>query len=168
LHYYAKPGYADHSHEQIGAELARTALRRLRYPNALRDRVCRIVRHHMFQFGKGEAVRARRFLAKHGDELAFQLVDHKEADFLGKRGTDGPPPLEDIEKLDRFRKTLQRERKQPHRLADLAVNGSDLIELGYRPGPDLGRTLHELLRAVVDDPELNTREVLLERARRTR
>jgi tRNA nucleotidyltransferase (CCA-adding enzyme) len=168
LHYYAKPGYADHSHEQISAELAGTALRRLRYPNALRDRVCRIVRHHMFQVGKGEAVRARRFLAKHGDELAFQLVDHKEADFLGKRGTDGPPPLEDIEKLDRFRKTLQRERKQPHRLADLAVNGSDLIELGYRPGPDLGRTLHELLRAVVDDPELNTRAVLLERARRTR
>lgn len=165
LHYYAKPGYADRSHEQASAELAGTALRRLRYPNALRDRVCRIVRYHMFQVGKGDAVRARRFLARHGDELAFQLIDHKEADFLGKRGTGGSPPLEDLEKLERFRKVIQRERKQPHRLADLAVDGSDLIELGYRPGPDLGRALHELLREVVDDPAKNERAQLLKRAR---
>jgi tRNA nucleotidyltransferase (CCA-adding enzyme) len=165
LHYYAKPGYADHSHEQVSAQLANEALRRLRYPNALRDRVCRIVRHHMFKVGKGDAVRARRFLAKHGDELAFQLVDHKEADFLGKRGTDGPPPLEDVEKLRRFRRVLERERRQPHRLKDLAVDGSDLIELGFRPGPELGRTLQELLRDVVEKPERNTRDALLARAR---
>jgi tRNA nucleotidyltransferase (CCA-adding enzyme) len=165
LHYYAKPGYADRSHEQVGAELAGEALRRLRYPNALRDRVCRIVRYHMFQVGKGDAVRARRFLARHGDELAFQLVDHKEADFLGKRGRAGPPPLEDVDKVQRFRRVLELERRQPHRLADLAVDGSDLIELGYRPGPDLGRTLHELLREVVDDPAKNDRAALLKRAR---
>jgi tRNA nucleotidyltransferase (CCA-adding enzyme) len=165
LHYYAKPGYADRSHEQVGAELAGAALRRLRYPNALRDRVCRIVRHHMFQVGKGDELRARRFLAKHGDELAFQLVDHKEADFVGKRGESGPPPLDDIEKLRRFRRMLERERKQPHRLADLAVDGRDLIAIGFTPGPELGRTLHELLREVVDDPSRNTHADLVRRAR---
>jgi tRNA nucleotidyltransferase (CCA-adding enzyme) len=165
LHYYARPGYAERSHEQIGAELAGTALRRLRYPNALRERVCRIVRHHMFQVGKGDELRARRFLAKHGDELAFQLVDHKEADYRGKRGTDGPPPLEDIEKLRRFRGVLERERTQPHRLADLAVDGRDLIAIGFTPGPELGRTLHELLREVVEDPSRNTHAALVRLAR---
>jgi tRNA nucleotidyltransferase/poly(A) polymerase len=165
LHYYAKPGYADRSHEQVGAELAGRALRRLRYPNALRERVCRIVRHHMFQVGTGDGVRARRFLARHGDELAFQLVDHKEADFLGKRGADGPPPTEDLEKLERFRRVLERERRQPHRLADLAVDGTDLIELGFRPGPALGTTLRDLLHDVVESPARNTRAELLRRAR---
>jgi tRNA nucleotidyltransferase/poly(A) polymerase len=165
LHYYAKPGYADRSHEQVGAELAGVALRRLRYPNALRERVCRIVRHHMFQVGRGDELRARRFLARHGDELAFQLLEHKEADFLGKRGTDGPPPTEDVEKLHRFRRVLERERRQPHRLADLAVDGSDLIEVGYRPGPQLGATLRELLHDVVESPQRNTRDELLRRAR---
>ena len=165
LHYYAKPGYADHSHEQVSAQLAGEALRRLRYPSALRDRVCRIVRHHMFQVGKGDGLRARRFLAKHGDELAFQLVDHKEADFLGKRGSDGPPPLDELEKLAGFRRGLEHERRSPHRLKDLAVDGRDLIEIGFRPGPALGRALHELLRDVVDEPERNTRETLLARAR---
>ena len=55
LHYYAKPGFSDKSHEQVGCELAQSALSRLRYPNALRSRVLRIIRHHMFQIGKGDA-----------------------------------------------------------------------------------------------------------------
>jgi hypothetical protein len=168
LHYYAKPGYAERSHEQVGAELAGEALRRLRYPNTLRDRVCRIVRHHMFQVGKGDDLRARRFLSRYGDDLAFQLVDHKEADFLGKRTEESDALSDDVEKVRHFRKTLERERKQPHRLSDLAIDGSDLIELGMKPGPEIGRVLHELLRDVVDDPSRNTRDVLLKRAKRHR
>ena len=167
LHYYAKPGYAPRSHEQVGAELAGQALRRLRYPNALRQRVVRIVRHHMFKVGKADELRARRFLARHGDELAFELVDHKQADYLGKRGSDSqPPPIEDIARLDRFRATLEHELTSPHRLSDLAVDGHDLLELGFRPGPQLGRALHDLLETVVDDPGQNDREHLLAVARR--
>jgi tRNA nucleotidyltransferase (CCA-adding enzyme) len=44
------------------------------------------------------------------------------------------------------------------------VGGDDLIALGYVPGPVIGRTLQTLLHEVVDRPELNTRETLLERA----
>jgi tRNA nucleotidyltransferase (CCA-adding enzyme) len=166
LHYYAKPGQSDKSHEQVGGELARSALTRLRYPTALRRRVERIVRHHMFSIGKGDALRARRFLAKHGDELAFELLDHKEADYRGKPGPGGEAPLEDLEKLARFRRLLELEQRHPHRLADLAVNGTDLIEAGFSAGPGLGRILGDLLHDVVDDPTLNTREELLSRAAR--
>jgi tRNA nucleotidyltransferase (CCA-adding enzyme) len=166
LHYYAKPGVSERGHDQVGAELAAGALRRLRYPNALRDRVVRIVRRHMFQVGAGDERRARRFLHRNGADLAFELLDHKRADLLGKRDSDGgPPPEEELERLAAFRKVVERERRQPHRLADLAVDGSDLIELGYAPGPELGRVLGELLDAVVDEPELNTRDTLLERAK---
>jgi tRNA nucleotidyltransferase (CCA-adding enzyme) len=166
LHYYARPGYADKSHEQVGCELARSALARLRYPTALHQRVERIVRHHMFSIGKGDALRARRFLAKHGDEVAFELVDHKEADYRGKPGPDGEPPFEDLEKLERFRRLLERERKNPHRRADLAIDGTDLIQAGFAPGPNLGRVLADLLHDVVEDPALNTRDELLKRAAR--
>ena len=41
----------------------------------------------------------------------------------------------------------------------------DLIELGYTPGPVIGRTLRALLDEVVKTPELNTREQLLARAK---
>ena len=47
---------------------------------------------------------------------------------------------------------------------NLAVNGNDLIALGYRPGPAIGKTLRALLDDVIRDPDCNTREHLLERA----
>jgi hypothetical protein len=99
-------------------------------------------------------------LRAHGDELAFDLVAHKEADLRGKR----VQPAE-LEAVSRLHDLLEQERAQPHRLADLAVDGSDLIAIGYGEGPELGAALEELLDAVVDDPALNTRERLLERAR---
>ena len=167
LHYYAKPGASERGHAQVGADLADAALRRLRYPNALRARVVRLVRRHMFQVGRGDALRARRFLAKHGESLAFELLDHKEADLRGKRGSGGePPPLDQIERVRAFRATLSEERGSAHRLADLAVSGDDLIALGFRPGPVLGSVLRELLDEVVDDPSLNTHAELVARARR--
>jgi putative nucleotidyltransferase with HDIG domain len=167
LHYHAKPGVSDRGHDQVGAELADVALGRLRYPNQLRQRVVRIVRRHMFQVGKGDERRARRFLRRNGEELAYDLLDHKQADLLGKRSADGePPPQEELDALAAFREVVRREARQPHRLADLAVDGGDLIALGFAPGPRLGRVLDELLDDVVEEPALNTREQLLARAGR--
>jgi putative nucleotidyltransferase with HDIG domain len=167
LHYYAKPGTTGRGHDQVGAEIAAGVLRRLRYPNALRDRVVRIVRRHMFRIGTGEPRRARRFLRRHGVPLALDLLDHREADLAGKRGSEGePPPLAELEALAAFREVVERERESPHRLADLAVDGDDLLAIGFEAGPRLGRVLNELLDEVVDDPELNERDELLDRARR--
>ena len=161
LHFYARHGRRDHA--ELGAELADGALRRLRYPNELRERVVRIVRYHMLDIGRADAVRARRLLRRFGDRLALDLLAHKEADLIGK-GRHGPRDTDELERLRRFRTLVEAERGSPHRLADLAVDGTDLIGLGYRPGPELGRTLAELLDDVVDDPSLNRRETLLARA----
>jgi len=47
-------------------------------------------------------------------------------------------------------------------LESLAVNGKDLLEKGYKPGPEIGRRLNELLDHVINNPEDNTREKLFE------
>jgi tRNA nucleotidyltransferase (CCA-adding enzyme) len=161
LHYYARTGYSAKSHEQVSADLAAAALARLRYPTDLRRRVLRIVRAHMLDPGKGDAVRARKLLARFGTGLLFDLLDHKEADLRGKGDR---PPLDDLRRLERFRRVVEREQRNPHRLRDLAIGGDDLIVLGYEPGPALGRTLQTLLEEVVEQPSRNTREHLLERA----
>ncbi len=163
LHFHAKPGHAAKDHADVGAELAGRVLRRLRYPNDLRRRVVQIVRFHMFDVGKGDAVRARRLLARHGDGLTLDLLDHKQADLLGK-GAAGALDEDAVERLVSFRSVVERELTSPHRLSDLAVDGTDLIQLGYEPGPLLGRTLAGLLEEVVDRPNLNRRETLLARA----
>ena len=163
LHDLGKPESLEsgRDHAAAGAELAFEALRRLRYPTRLATDVTRIVRHHAFRLDDVDERRARRFLAEHGDALALDLVAHKRADLRAKT-----VPRAEHEALERLRETLAREHASPHRLRDLAVDGTDLIALGFDPGPRLGRTLRLLLREVVDDPSLNRRDALLERAER--
>jgi tRNA nucleotidyltransferase (CCA-adding enzyme) len=161
LHYYAKPGYSTHSHEQVSAQLADAALERLRYPTELRQRVVRIVRAHMIDPGRADEVRARRLLQRYGVGLTFDLLDHKRADLLGK----GPANDKDLERLREFRRVVEREKTSAHRLRDLAISGDDLMAIGYKPGPEVGHTLRALLDEVVREPAANTRDHLLKRAR---
>jgi tRNA nucleotidyltransferase (CCA-adding enzyme) len=53
--------------------------------------------------------------------------------------------------------------KDPLTLADLAVNGADLLAAGVRPGPGVGETLQRLLAEVLEDPTRNTKAYLLSR-----
>lgn len=163
LHDLGKPE-ADRTgggHARLGATLARDVLDRLRYPNALRDRVCRLVAGHSFQLdGPIDGVFVRRFLASHGLDHARELVVLKRAD-LGAKHVEAWEP----EHLQRLERLLGAEAASPHRLGDLAVGGDDLIALGYREGPELGAALARLLDVVVDDPAANDRERLLALAR---
>jgi tRNA nucleotidyltransferase (CCA-adding enzyme) len=154
------PSVEEHAGE--GARIAALVLARLRYPARLQRHVRRLIAEHSFRTD-ATALEARRFLAQHGDELALDLAEHRLADLRAK--VVGP---EELEEAERFRSLLEQERASPHRLQDLAVDGSDLIAAGFTPGPELGRTLDELLNLVVEDPSLNTREQLLAEAERTR
>lgn len=58
--------------------------------------------------------------------------------------------------------TLQ---QQCIRLADLAVNGTELIGEGYLAGKELGDLLDALLICVLQKPELNRKDILMEFAR---
>jgi tRNA nucleotidyltransferase (CCA-adding enzyme) len=160
FHDVGKPIDADPlGHARVAAEIARATLGRLRYPTDLTRRVVAIVREHPVRVEDvPESPRdVRRFLAAHGDELAFDLVAHRVADLRAK-DRDATP----VEELGA---ALRREQANPHRLSDLAVDGNDLIEIGFEPGPGLGQVLAQLLAVVVDEPELNTRDELLARAK---
>jgi tRNA nucleotidyltransferase (CCA-adding enzyme) len=158
LHDLGKPE-DDDDHAERGAEIASDVLRRLRFPTRLRAYVTRLIRAHSFALEDVDELYARRFLREHGEDLAFDLVAHKEADLRGKRA-----PAEELEAAARLRTLLEAERGKPHRVADLAVDGSDLIGLGFSEGPELGQALEALLDDVIEDPSVNTRDQLLERA----
>ena len=50
-------------------------------------------------------------------------------------------------------------------IADLAVNGNDLMALGISKGKMVGQTLSYLMETVLDDPAQNTAQQLLAIAR---
>ena len=56
------------------------------------------------------------------------------------------------------------EKNEPVRIADLAINGTDLIALGFKPGRLLQDILCDLLEVVWDDPTKNSREALTKEA----
>jgi len=164
LHDLGKPA-ADRTgadHAQVGAEIAGRVMRRLRYPNVLRDEVTRLVAGHAFHLdGPIDGLFARRFLASHGIDRARRLVLHKRADLRVKH-----VEAWEREHLAALARLLEDERESPHRLSHLAVDGNDLLGAGYREGPELGGALVRLLDLVVDDPARNDRDTLLAEARR--
>ena len=53
-------------------------------------------------------------------------------------------------------------KKQCLSIKELAVTGTDLIAAGMQPGKVIGETLKELLEYVLENPEDNTKEKLME------
>ena len=68
-----------------------------------------------------------------------------------------------LELKDRVKKEL--EKKTALSLKTLAVNGSDLIKLGIPAGKEMGNILNELLNCVIEDPQMNQKETLLNTAK---
>lgn len=52
------------------------------------------------------------------------------------------------------------EKREPYKISQLAVNGGDLEEKGYR-GEQIGETLESILEKVIQTPELNTKEKIM-------
>lgn len=151
-------GFSFYGHDAESARLAESALRRLKYPNAVIADVTHLIRHHMFDYSDDWTDAAvRRFVARVGLDYVGRLAALRLADSSGMGHGPADPraimPL--LDRIDEFRS-----KQQAFGLKDLAINGNDLIALGWPRGPLLGKVLSELMEAVLDDPELNTKDRL--------
>jgi tRNA nucleotidyltransferase (CCA-adding enzyme) len=149
------------NHETKGAELADERLRETF--NLSRDRLNRIkylIQHHMFApftTPKG----ARRFMYKVGDENVDDLLNLREADQTGKGQT--PEEVAARTSADQMRQLVEQQRVKGDTtgINAISVNGNDLLNMGLKQGPEVGKVLTQLQNDVVDDPSLNDRQTLL-------
>ncbi|MGH2378440.1 MAG: CCA tRNA nucleotidyltransferase [Candidatus Limnocylindria bacterium] len=168
LHDVGKPDTYDdghfHQHEFVGEAKARAILRRWKLPREVVERTTHLVRHHMFWYQpEWTSSAVRRFIRNVGLERIRDLFFLRRADNIGSGAR--VPRLRELEELWlRVEEEIQRANAFSKR--DLAVNGNELMAaLGIRPGPEVGRIADALFERVLDEPELNTRERLLELAR---
>jgi tRNA nucleotidyltransferase (CCA-adding enzyme) len=167
LHDIGKPTtFADghfFGHDEEGARLAEVMLGRLAFARRDVEPVVRLIRQHMFSYERRwTGVAVRRFIRRVGRDLIDDQLNLRAADNVGS----GLAP--DAGHLDELRDRVRAELAAgaPLSLRELAVDGSDLIrELDLRPGPLVGELLDRLLRSVIADPGLNTRDRLLAEAR---
>jgi tRNA nucleotidyltransferase (CCA-adding enzyme) len=154
------PAGAAHSADKL--------LSRLRYSNAERKRVCRLVEHRRLPDGHAATpAEVRRWLSRVGDDLYLDLLalGHADlkADHSALSGSDGARAS-----LAELQGAVQQQLKDnpPLCVGDLAVGGKELMAEGGVPrGPAVGSTLRALLERVLDEPALNTKDALLALAR---
>ena len=152
-----------YGHAKESAALADGILRRLRAPTRLREDVVELIGLHMTKF-EPEKKAIRRWLGRLGSEKLEKLLLLQQAD-MGSKGTGKPGEAEQFARLRACAAEVEAE-ETCLSLKDLAVNGGDLIALGFTPGPEIGRCLQALLNRVLDERAPNDRDALLEQARK--
>ncbi len=150
-----------YGHAKESAQIANAVMTRLRASNALKEQVVFLVEHHMDTITADKAS-LRRKLSRYGMENLKKLVNLQLADQGGKRKFARMDP-----NFEKIFATLDKLEKEEGRLQlrDLAVNGHDLMALGFAAGPELGQCQRELLELVLAGELANEKETLLERAR---
>lgn len=150
-------------HEVEGASLTAGVLKRLRLPRADAARMVRLVRHHMFAYTpQWTDAAVRRFVRRVGIDLLDDLFALRAADNAGSGAVE--PERGGLDEL-RGRARVVVAEGVLHQ-GQLVIDGGDLTAaLGLAPGPLIGELLGRLLEAVLDDPSLNRRDLLLDLAR---
>lgn len=152
-----------YNHEYVGAKIVDRIMTRLKFSNDDRLRVVNLVRNHMFYYNVGEvtASSVRRLIAKVGKENLKDLIDIRVADRLGS-GTPKAKPY----RLRHLQYMMDRVQNDPISAKMLKINGDSLMKfLKIKPGPKIGGILDVLLAEVIEDPKLNTKEYLSQRAK---
>lgn len=155
-HYYG--------HAAKSAEIAERILRELKCDNALRMRVCEIIKYHDIPVELSERI-IRKRLARYGEELFCEIMqahiadDSAKQDFCLERTKAERAAIAIAERISAEKPCLS--------LRELAISGKDLADF-VPPSPIMGEILRKLLEEVVDGTLANDRETLLSRAREMR
>lgn len=148
-----------YGHPEHSAHLADTLLRRLHSPNALRETVVALIARHHWDMEPEERLLRRR-LRQLGPEGVLDLLALQQADVQGQ----APAVADQRCSVLRQTQALVQEilAKAPClTLNDLAIGGREILALGVKPGPEVGRILTALLDRVAEEDLPNTQEALL-------
>ena len=144
-----------YGHAKVSAQMADAILRRLKASTALRERVVLLIEQHMTPLTPDKKLLRRR-LAQYGAETVAQLLALQQADTKGTGVTEGALDFNGVEPL--LSELLAEDACLS--IKDLAVNGHDLMALGYS-GPAIGKALQQLLALVLDERIPNEKAALI-------
>lgn len=147
-------------HAEQGAEVAKQMLDGLRYDHRTIETVVSLVRWHDIPLADSERLLRRR-VARFGPKLYGQLLWLKQADAAAHAPAFAAARVEQV--VDQREQLLQLLQNTPClTMAQLAVNGKDVLAMGVVPGPVVGALLGGLLQDVIDGSLPNERDILLQ------
>lgn len=145
-------------HAEKSEAIAHEVCEGLRLPTDWTQRICTVVKYHRADIAP-ERKAVRHWMNKIGVDALEDLLWVKRGDVTGLA-----PQYRDavviFDKMDEMIEELIEE-DACFQLKDLALNGQDLLDLGFKPGPQIGETLNWLLDQVIDEAVPNNRDELL-------
>lgn len=152
-----------HGHVKVSLKHSKTILNRLKFDNKTKDKILKLIEYHDYRI-EDNIKSVRKAINKVGQELFEDYIKVQKADVLSQN-----PEFLD-ERIDKLNHILDIYKKiiaegQCTTLKELAITGSDLIDIGYKQGTVIGKTLNKLLSFVLDDPSRNNKKWLLEKAK---
>ncbi|MBQ3793095.1 MAG: CCA tRNA nucleotidyltransferase [Lachnospiraceae bacterium] len=152
-------------HPVKSAEMAKVILRRLRYDNQTIHDVVRLVEFHDWDIHiEARKKSVRKAVAKIGQDFFPEMFEINLADTLAQSDYLRKEKLEKLDALKALYQEILRD-KECLTLKDLAVNGQDLMAVGVQPGKQIGQILNAMLQDVLEYPEHNDKEHLLQRVK---
>ena len=153
-----------HGHAQVSATMAQEVLLRLKAPTALREQVVALIDRHMIWFEVSKKV-IRRWISRLGFEMFWDLITLQRSDSMAT-GTATEAEKAHFDEIEALIREIEAE-KSCLTLKDLALNGHDLMALGYR-GKAIGETLNSLLNKVLEEELPNEKAALIAALEETR
>ena len=146
-------------HEDVGAELAEEILYRLKFSVVDIKAIKLLIKEHMRSIEGGPRC-IRRTMHRMG-ELFPKWLDLKKADKL--LGVYGLKPDEFKKEWEKFLGKVEKERNRKEKTPfdHLEISGHDILNLGVTQGPEVGKILKHLHDKVLDEPEVNKKEILI-------
>ncbi len=151
-------------HGKVSANMTDTIMKRLRFDNDTREKVVELVYYHDATFEVGKKY-IKRWLNKIGEEQFRRLLNVRRADIKAQADINQETRLQKIDNIGYILEEVLQD-DECFSLKDLAVNGKDLITIGYKPGKEIGEVLNNLLDSVISGEYINEKEKLLEIAER--
>ncbi|MBQ2661143.1 MAG: CCA tRNA nucleotidyltransferase [Clostridia bacterium] len=153
-----------YGHDKEGEKIARKILSRLRCSTEFTDKVCMLVRNHMYDLqGTAKEKTIRQKFAALGLENAKMLIQIREADVHGSGIITG-----EVQTAEKWKKILQKMQDEgvPFDERDLNITGEDIMEhFSLSPSKKIGEIKHSLFLHCAIRPHDNKKEILLKVAR---
>ena len=146
-------------HAQVGAEIARNIMNRLKYPNDMISRVVDIVKYHMDLKSAGADASnlkdstLRKFIFRVGHNLE-DLLDVMHADNISHSEAASMP-----EQINAIRKKIQQMDVNDILRTQSILNGNEIRELGAN-GPLIGQIKDRILTKVLENPGLSRQDAV--------
>lgn len=148
-----------YKHPAVGKEIAEKIMRRLRFDNYAIDTVCHLILYHDVRFSTKKG-KMRTLMNKIGVEAMQYLFLMIRADYFSQSEFMREEKLNNLETAQKLYAEVC-EAKECVSLKMLAINGSDLLAAGFPRGKCMGEILNDLLAMVLENPDLNQKEILL-------